>query len=218
MSLRGPDVSGWQPGFEPWQVRCDFIICKATGGTSFTSPSFRKQADDALAAGKLLGVYHFAGDGVAGSAREEAEHFLREFEPYIGKAIPILDWEAEATAWPVEWAKEWLDIVSQRTGSTPWFYSYASYIEHADCRSIAHYPLWVAAYFAGYDEMGWQENPPYYGSYGDWDGPIAYQYTSSGTVGYPGHLDLNVFYGSAGDWNAMVADDLDPEEIWNYPL
>lgn len=46
---------------------CDFVIVKATGGKGYTNACFKRHADETLAAGKLLGCYHYARDrGVRG--------------------------------------------------------------------------------------------------------------------------------------------------------
>lgn len=206
MSLNGIDVSSWDPGIDVTEVPCDFVIVKATGGTRYDNPEFERVARDALAAGKLLGIYHFAGDGSDGTPEEEARHFLDAFAPYKGQAIPVLDWEADAVDWPVSWAREWMEIVERETGANPWFYSYASYLGTHDCSEIARFPLWVAAYYAGYRTMGYQEDPPFYGSLGSWESAWAYQYTSSGVLpGWDGRLDLSIFYGDRYDWMSMAA-------------
>lgn len=202
--MNGIDVSGWQAGIDISAVDADFVIVKATGGVSYVNPDFRRQADQALASGKLLGLYHFAGDGNAGSAEQEAAHFVDAVAGYIGRAVMVLDWEADATSWPIGWAESWLDLVASATDSTPWFYSYSSYINSTDCSSIARYPLWLAAYYAGYEPMGYQDDPPIYGGLGAWDSCVCYQYSSTGYVGgYNGRLDINKFYGDASDWAAF---------------
>lgn len=205
MALNGIDISHWDPGIEVANVPSDFVIVKATGGTRYENPEFERMCDETLAAGKLLGIYHFAGDGFDGSPEEEAAHFLTVTEKYKGKFIPVLDWEADAVNWPVYWAKRWLEIVAEHTGSTPWFYSYASYVGIHDCDQIAQYPLWIAAYYAGYRPMGYQDDPHLYGDQGDFDKLVAYQYTSSGDLpGWDGALDLSIFYGDRADWMSYV--------------
>ena len=205
MPLRGIDVSSHQAGIDIAAVPADFVIVKATGGTSYANPEFRRQADAAIAAGRKLGVYHYAReDSCPGDASTEAAHFLNAFAPYKGRAIPILDWEGSATSMPVEWAASWLRAVERDTKARPWFYSYSSYVNDADCSKLAEWPLWIAAYYADYEPMGYQQNPPLYGGTGAWSHPTAYQYTSTGRLdGYGGNLDLNVFYGDGEDWDAM---------------
>lgn len=70
MSLNGIDVASYQAGLEPAKVPCDFVIVKATQGTSYTNPDFSRMARETVAANKLLGIYHYAGGG---DARAEAD-------------------------------------------------------------------------------------------------------------------------------------------------
>lgn len=200
--LRGIDVSSWQAGIDIGSIDCDFAIVKCTGG-GYVNPCWRDQARATLDSGKLLGLYHFANDVGWGAPEDEAEQFLAQAEEFRGKYIPVLDWEGEALSNPVSWARTWLDVVAERTGATPWFYSYSNYINNTDCSQVAMYPLWLAAYYNGYAPMGWQDDPPIYGGTGAWQRATAYQYTSTGRVGYGGNLDLSVFYGTREDWLGM---------------
>jgi lysozyme len=202
--MRGIDISAWQAGIDTVTVDADFVIVKATGGVSYVNPLFREQIDRAIESGKMVALYHFAGDSNAGTWEQEAEHFLSTVADYAGRAIMILDWEAEATEWPISWAENWLARVAERTNSVPWFYSYSSYINSHDCSSIARFPLWIAAYYNGYKPMGYQDDPPLYGGTGAWDSAVCYQYSSTGYIGgYDGRLDINKFYGSRDDWAAF---------------
>lgn len=212
MGLNGIDISSWQAGIDLYNVDADFVIVKATGGTLYDNPYFHEMADAVLASGKLLGIYHFAGDGSGGSARQEADHFFSAVEPYRGKFVPVLDWEAEATSWPTSWAREWLDIVAAETGATPWFYTYLSYVQshQAECGDVCMYPLWLAAYYNGYQAMNYIDNPPLYGSTVPWNEMACYQYSSTGYVsGYGARLDINRFYGTREDWLAMCGQEED---------
>ncbi len=88
---------------------CDFVIVKATSGAGYANEYFRRHADETLASGKLLGCCRYARDrGYEGSAEAEADWFITAFKPYVGKAIPILDWEAGALNLRPSWAKKWL--------------------------------------------------------------------------------------------------------------
>lgn len=98
MGLNGIDISSWQEDLVVSKMTtCDFVIVKATVGKGYSNGCFRRQADDTLAAGKLLGCYHYARDrGYEGTAKQEVDHFIEAFNPYVGKAIPFLDWEIDA--------------------------------------------------------------------------------------------------------------------------
>ena len=205
--LRGVDISSWQEGIDIAALEADFVIVKATGGADYVNPCFRAQADATLASGKLLGIYHFANDGGWGDPDTEARRFLEAVRPYQGRFIPVLDWESDALANDPSWALRWLEVVASETGATPWFYSYSNYVNNADLSGLAAFPLWIAAYYAGYEPMGYQADPPLYGCTGAWERPTCYQYTSTGQVrGYGGRLDLNVFYGTRSDWRRMEGD------------
>ena len=107
MGLIGIDASSWQEDLVVASMAtCDFVIVKATGGKGYSNDCFKRHADQTLAAGKLLGCYHYAQDhGYEGSTVEEADHFIVAFNPYVGKAIPFLDWEADALLLGGSWAK-----------------------------------------------------------------------------------------------------------------
>ena len=207
MGLNGIDISSWQDDLVPAAMSTtDFIIVKATGGAGYSNECFKRHADATLAAGKLLGCYHHARDrGYKGSAEAEADHFIDAFKPYIGKAIPFLDWEADALGLGVAWAKAWLDRVKAKTGVTPGIYTSKSVCFAYDWSSVAKtYPLWVAQY-PNYEETGYKSEPWTDGwEFGAWKDPLIFQYTSTGRIaGYGGNLDLDLFYGAKADWQRL---------------
>ena len=81
--LHGIDISSWQAGIDIAATDADFVIIKVSGGTSYTNgypdeseDYWRKWADETLAAGKLLGFYHYACEyGSEPGGRAEAEFF-----------------------------------------------------------------------------------------------------------------------------------------------
>lgn len=209
MELNGIDISSWQDDLVVGDMRtCDFVIVKATGGKGYANDCFRRHADETLAAGKLLGCYHYARDrGYEGSAEEEADWFIAAFRPYLGRAFPFLDWEADALGLGVAWAKRWLDRVREKTGVVPGIYTSKSVLFSYDWSSVAKtYPLWVAQY-PNYEETGFRSEPWTDGwDFGAWDSPLIFQYTGTGRIpGYGGHLDLDLFYGNADDWRGRCA-------------
>ena len=209
MGLNGIDISSWQDDLVVSAMgTCDFVIVKATGGAGYSNECFRRHADETLAAGKLLGCYHYARDrGYEGSAEAEVDHFINAFRPYVGKAIPFLDWEADALNLGVGWAKSWLDMVKAKTGVTPGIYTSKSVCFAYDWAAVAKtYPLWVAQY-PNYEETGFTSEPWTDGwDFGAWSSPLLFQYTGTGRIpGYGGHLDLDLFYGTRDDWRRLCA-------------
>lgn len=209
MGLNGIDISSWQDDLVVSAMgTCDFVIVKATGGAGYSNECFRRHADETLTAGKLLGCYHYARDrGYEGSAEAEADHFIAAFRPYVGKAIPFLDWEADALSLGPSWAKRWLDRVKAKTGVTPGIYTSKSVLFSYDWAAVAKtYPLWVAQY-PNYEETGFLSEPWTDGwDFGAWSSPLIFQYTGTGRIpGYGGHLDLDLFYGTKDDWRRLCA-------------
>jgi hypothetical protein len=89
--LDGIDVSYYQKDIDISNISADFVIVKVSEGTSYLSPKYKAQADETLASGKLLGLYHFARTGT--TALEQAKYFVDHIQNYLGKAVLFLDWE-----------------------------------------------------------------------------------------------------------------------------
>lgn len=204
MALNGIDISSWQAGLRPASMTTTrFIISKATGGTGYLNPCFKRQADETLAAGKLLGLYHYARErGSQGYAAQEAAWFVKNIKPYIGKAVLALDWEEDLHLGPA-WAKEFCDEVERLTGVEPIIYTSKSVTRSYNWSAISKlYKLWGAQY-ANYNPTHYQKEPWLDGlEWGAWGAtPWIRQYSGTGRiVGYSGNLDLNLFYGTKADW------------------
>ena len=206
MALNGIDISNWQAGINLSAVPADFVIIKATQGTTYVSPEADTQYQGAKSAGRLLGVYHFAtGDG----AVEEAKFFLSNVKGYLGEAALFLDWEDAVVTQGVGYAKAFLDYVYQQTGIRPLIYMSKSVTNSYDWSTVsANYGLWVAQY-ADSNPTGYQDDPwTDAKGYGSWSGPAIFQYASTGRLsGYDGNLDLDKFYGDAKAWQVYTKSD-----------
>lgn len=213
MSMNGIDISNWQKDINAGTIPADFVIVKATQGTTYVSPSCDWQYQQAKAAGKLLGVYHYASGG---GAVAEADHFLKNIQGYLKEAILVLDWEkGQNTAWGqgVTYAKEFLDRVYSVTGIKPLIYMSKSVCREFDWTSVVNgdYGLWVAQY-ANYNHTGYQANPwTDNKGYGAWKGPVIFQYSSSGRLdGYGGNLDINIAYMDGEGWRKYAGSTGNP--------
>ena len=210
-TMNGIDISKWQNGLNLEKVSADFVIIKATEGVGYTDPLFKSFIEKALALGKRIGVYHFARP-YAQSFNDpitEANWFYSVVQPYIGRVMLVLDWEAERKN-DVAWAKKWLDRVYELSGVKPVFYSYESCVNSYNWSSVAaEYDLWVARYRDyvpdyNYDMSGAGQRP----SVKWWNNYIMWQWTSSGRLnGWSGNLDCNIFYGDGQTWNAYVTQN-----------
>lgn len=218
--LNGYDISDYQRWLDVTKVKGDFVIVKATEGNNYVNPSLHKHVEQSLKSGKRVALYHF---GQAGNPKSEGAHFLRIAKPYLGQVILVLDDEgATVTAGGSTWAKEFLDYITEKTGTRPWLYTGLSDENRINWRSVSRdYKLWVAQY---------NDMQPYYGYkprelYGhllNWNmrDLVMFQYSATGRLpGYNGDLDLDVFYGSKSDWlkqsSNQTGDDL--EMTW-HPL
>ena len=197
--LKGIDISHWQANLDIASTGAEFVICKATQGTTFVDPSCDRHYQIAKRLGLKLGVYHYAsgGDPVA-----EADFFVRNIQGYIGEAILILDWEKTQNPRFHEhasWCIKWLNRVKELTGVKPLIYTSASVIHEANWSSVVagDYGLWVA---------GWPDNrdswdiPKFLWDVSPWPFYALWQYTSSG-----GRLDRDVFMGDRTAWDKYAA-------------
>ena len=193
--LKGIDISHWQANLDIASTGAQFVICKATQGTTFVDPSCDRHYQIAKRLGLKLGVYHYAsgGDPVA-----EADFFVRNIKGYIGEAILILDWEKTQNGRYHEhasWCLKFLNRVKELTGVKPLVYMSASVIKAADWSKVVagDYGLWVA---------GWPDNrdswdiPDFRWDVKPWPFYALWQYTSSG-----GRLDRDVFMGDTVAWD-----------------
>ena len=198
----GIDISSHQAGLHIAAIWCDFVIVKVTEGTGYENPFWRSQAEATLAAGKRLGLYHFANDEDAG---EQARYFLDRAKSYVGRATFWLDWEADAVGLGPGPALTFLNQVAAETGSTPGFYTYQNVLNSYDWSAVAaRYPLWVAG-GPDYSDYGQAysdppiPNVPYWGG-----GALVHQYTEDGYLpGYNAHLDLDRLRDRSA-WDAMI--------------
>lgn len=204
MSMNGIDISDHQRGINLNAVPCDFVIVKATQGTGYINTDCDRAYQQAKAAGKCLGVYHYAGGN---GAIAEADFFLKNIQGYIGEAVLVLDWEAyqnSAYNQGPAYAKQFLDRVYEKTGVRALVYISKSVCRQFDWSAIApDHGLWVAQY-ADNNPTGYQSNPWTDGNgYGAWHGGAAiFQYSSSGRLpGYNGNLDINIAYMDRNAWN-----------------
>lgn len=208
-TLNGIDIASHQAGINVRNVKANFVIVKATGGTKYVNPYYQEFADAALASGKELGFYHYAReDYCPGSAAKEAAHFVSKVKPYLGKATLFLDFEGSALNMPnaVKWAKKFMDVVYKKTGVRPMIYISQSVTWQFDWSSVAgKYKLWVAQYlYANQYRNGYIKNPTHW-DIGYWSRETVYQYSSTAHIkGYGGYLDVNKFRGGKLTWRKLA--------------
>lgn len=200
--MNGIDIASYQQGIDLTKVPGDFVIVKTTQGTYYKNPAAAAQIDSAKKAGKLLGLYYYAGGT---DPEAEADYFLASVGANLKKAVLALDWERKenpvfGTGSSVSWVCRWMKRIHDKTGVWPLFYCQQSEVLARDWAPVAeNCGLWLAQYAvstsAGYN--------PYlqHGALRAWGAPAIWQYTSGGQLpGYSGRLDLNVAYMDRAAW------------------
>ena len=195
--LRVVDVASHQAGIVTGALDCDAVICKATEGIGYVNPYCDEHYQSAKAAGKLLGVYHYASGG---NPEAEAEFFINNVQGYLHEAILVLDWESgDNSAWgDSSWVARFCAHVVALTGINPMIYVQRSAANQ--CVGLGDYGIWLAEY-PDYAARGWGDyvEPNYSGDY------AMHQFTSSGAIsGWSGPLDLSLFFGDENAWKAYA--------------
>lgn len=190
--LKVVDISAFQAEVDFHALKhggVDGVLIKATEGLTWVNSFFHDHFRRAVAAGLLVGSYHFAHPD-SHHADDEARHYCNTIGKQIGKLGPALDME-HGSAHPsyTPWSRAFNHVVKARVGHFPLFYSYGDYIAHmAPDRPIGR-GLWLAAY----GPNDGREHPvavPH-----PWKRILGHQYTSNGTVkGIPGHVDISNFH------------------------
>jgi len=196
--LDGIDVSSWQPSNIGYLVDYDFMIVKASQGTWYTNPNLQDQAWSALNRNKKLGLYHYAEAGT--DPKAEAQFFVSQCGPFIGRAVLMLDYESDALNNGRAWVQSFIEEVRRLTGVSCGVYCSASPAAAQQIPQLCASEgvlFWNANYRLGYTVISGyrQDIAP------DLSCDI-YQYTSTGWLsGYSGNLDFDLYYGSAADWD-----------------
>lgn len=196
--MQGIDISSYQAGIDLASVPCDFVIVKATQGTGYVNPDCTRAVEQALAAGKLVGVYHYI-DG--SGAQGEADFFADQISGWVGRVLICLDWESGSNArWgDLGYLAAVIDRVREHTGRPPVVYASSAAFPWQTCAD-RDCGAWVAQY-ADMTQTGYQDHPWNEGAYDC----LIRQYSATGRLpGWAGDLDLDIFYGDRTLWDAYV--------------
>lgn len=214
-TLRVIDAASHQGNMNQSAMDFDALIVKATEGTSYVNPYCDGEFQEALSLGKKLGVYHFARN-TKNSADAEANFFIQNTKGYVGKAIPVLDWEDSDTS-NVAWALRWLQLVEQAYGCKPLIYMSETVVNAHNWSSVVagDYGLWVAKYRDYIPDYNWNMASAGTSPSVKWWPVIAlWQWTSVGRLnGLNGNLDCSIFYGDGATWDKYVGGS---SAGWNH--
>lgn len=194
--LKGIDISNHQKGFSLSATKPDFVIVKATEGLGFVDKYCDGFVQEAIRLDIPFGYYHFARSN---DPATEARYFYDNTRNYIGKGIPILDFEVpNSNSWIETWCKTFYGL----SGIKPWFYTYDDYINNQGYGTPwikANCGLWLAGYPRAYTSYP-SPDCPY--KHAGWT-LAAWQFTGSLTMGGMS-VDGDFFYGDRRAWNAYA--------------
>lgn len=198
------DISSWQKGIDLAALfslnSLNAVICKATEGTRYTNLEFKPWMDWLTANNKPFGFYHFL---AGGDANSEAEYFYNATQEYVGKGIPVADFEGYALGKGSDWLKQFLDRYEELTGVKAMIYCSLSVV--SGLTGMTDHPLWIAQYADMEVVNGFLTTPWQSGSVSPWDKFWMHQYTGNGRLkGYGSALDLDKFYGTPDEWAALA--------------
>lgn len=202
MTMQGIDISSYQAGIDLTRVPCDFIIVKATQGAGYMNPDCVRAVEQALAAGKYVGVYHY----IDGSGVGEADFFVDQISGWVGRVLVCLDWEPGSNSrWgDLGYLGAVIDRVRERAGRPPVVYASSAAFPWQTCAD-RDCGAWVAQY-ADMTQTGYQDHPWNEGSY---QCDIR-QYSATGRLpGWDGDLDLDLAYISREQWLACIGEGND---------
>lgn len=219
--VEGIDVSHWQ-GEINWkqvarQSNVTFAFTKATEGTDYIDPAFKRNFTQGTGAGIIMGAYHYANPGgkaggqlaITLDAIAEAIHFVNVagWTVSAGHLRPVLDLENNpqglSKAQLSLWANVYLHSVKLLTGYEPLIYTYAwfafAYLNH----SVTQHDLWFARYNKQDSQTGGPNDTRYH--LGPWEKWAFWQYTDSGSVpGIKGNVDRDVSFGDRAFFDKFV--------------
>lgn len=182
--LKGVDIS-YAQGTVDFDKLCkavDFVIIRSSYGVGYYDSFFDRNRSEAKRTNLIRGIYHYAYPQY-NSATNEANYFTSKVGNLMQNEFLVLDLEEKCDN-PVQWAKEFLDRLSQLYPShKAFFYSYLSYIQSHDFTPLNSYPFWLAWYTfntsSTLPNLGLNE--------------IIWQYSDKGNVdGVSGLLDLDI--------------------------
>lgn len=220
--MNGIDIARYQKGINLSVVPCDFVIVKASqGSSSSVYPTFKEQIEQAESNGKLLGVYHYASQG---GVIPEAEKFLKTVKDYIGKAILCLDWEKKQNVnfGNPNYAVSWLKYVEQQTGVKPFIYMSKSIARQYSSVWDASFPFWCAQYKKKGSAPTFYVDHPWTDDYGfgPWKDCVILQYSSDGRFsGFDKDVDLDKAYITHEEWMMYAKGEIKHEPVTEkFPL
>ena len=215
----GIDVSHWQGTAIDWagvkSSGITFAWSKASEGTNYADDTFVTNQIKAVAAGVLIGAYHYADYdvnlGTAGAAAEASNFWSVAKNYLVGGGtylMPMLNVEADTSAYDQttlsQWVNKWCTTVSNSAAAVgitlrPVIYTSSSIAGSLLNSTVTNWTPWIANW-NGEDAQTGSPSP-----WKPWSNWTFWQYTNALKVsGYSGHVDGDVFNGTSSGLTAYV--------------
>lgn len=209
MALQGIDVSNWKD--IDVSIARDFVIVQTTWGSGgVNGPNLQnsvstiadKQMQRAYETGKKTGFMHYY---MGGDVNSEAQFFIDHCRGYLGKSIPMIDWESADNPQfdNPNVFEALLTAIEQRTGGPGIAYFQQS--KYGQLKLICDRHNWgsMVAQYASMAPTGIQESP-----WNETYDCAIRQYSSNGQLGNGVALDLDKFYGDGSAWDRYVQNSV----------
>ncbi|MHA6696313.1 glycoside hydrolase family 25 protein [Chryseobacterium sp. A321] len=175
-------------------IPIDFIILRASMGTSGKDEKFEEFWKSAGKQNKLRGAYHFYRPDE--DPIKQAAQFLESVQLAKGDLAPVLDIEKAPRKISKKNLKKnlqlFLDIVQERYQVKPILYTYYHYYNEYLAQDFSSYPVWLANYndvLQPHESHSWS----------------MWQFTENGIInGINTKVDLNVYNGSLGSMKELT--------------
>lgn len=187
LALEGIDVSVYQGDIDFRAVKADGIeavYIRASYGVDGVDENFRRNYEQAKAAGIPLGFYHFLDARFPAEAQLQARRFAQLIRGLDYQCRPVLDYEltsALSSQRATDIARAFLEALETELDVRPMVYCDVSNARRLD---LGDYPLWIAEWDVGSPDLRFTA----------WDSWTGWQYTDTGRVaGISTDVDRDTF-------------------------
>ena len=200
--IQGIDVSHFQGEISFDRLKSagiGFCISKASQGSTWNDPMFRRNLSGSRAVGLVTGAYHFFDP--THDSLDQAKNFLSQLQAGDFPTLLALDieqaygWDALTVEQISQNVQAWLDYVQEHTGQKPLVYTDIAFADqYLTAFPMGNYHLWLAHDVSDVP-AGWTDYK-------------MIQYGKGQIDGVPADVDLDSYAGELSDLTLLGAGKL----------